>query len=199
MTEMQVEAATESHETRESWLISAVNHLRPTFDAIGHPLPAEIFVSIGFPSTSRGNRIGECHHGEDGDPPHVFVHPRINDVVDVLAIVVHELIHAGGARGHQAEFREPMRALGLGGKPTTTTPGDMEDELRALAETLGPFPHTALNMTTKTTKKQGTRMMKVSCDVSGYVARTTKKWLEEYGPPLCPCCETAMQREEKGA
>ena len=32
-----------------------------------------------------------------------------------------------------------------------------------------------------------TRMLKCECSACGYVARTTRRWLIEYGPPLCPC------------
>lgn len=34
--------------------------------------------------------------------------------------------------------------------------------------------------------KQGTRLIKLECGTCGYVARTTKKWLDEVGPCHCP-------------
>jgi hypothetical protein len=29
-------------------------------------------------------------------------------------------------------------------------------------------------------------MLKVECEVCGYTARTTRKWLDRDGPPICP-------------
>lgn len=35
--------------------------------------------------------------------------------------------------------------------------------------------------------KVGSRLIKCECSECGYVVRTTNKWLEESGAPLCPC------------
>lgn len=39
---------------------------------------------------------------------------------------------------------------------------------------------------TNAPKKQTTRLMKVLCADCGYVARVSRKWLDEVGPPHCP-------------
>jgi len=42
-------------------------------------------------------------------------------------------------------------------------------------------------------KKQTTRLLKVICaEGSGYTARVTRKWLTQYGPPICPCHKEPM-------
>jgi hypothetical protein len=35
-------------------------------------------------------------------------------------------------------------------------------------------------------EKQATRMLKCACATCGYIVRTTRKWLETAGAPLCP-------------
>ena len=35
-------------------------------------------------------------------------------------------------------------------------------------------------------KPQGTRLLKCECAVCGYTARTTAKWLNGPGAPICP-------------
>jgi hypothetical protein len=38
-------------------------------------------------------------------------------------------------------------------------------------------------------------MVKCACEECGYTARTTKKWLEEAGAPICPCNKKPMAFE----
>lgn len=35
--------------------------------------------------------------------------------------------------------------------------------------------------------EQGTRLLKISCKSCGYIARTTRLWLDEHGAPFCSC------------
>lgn len=39
---------------------------------------------------------------------------------------------------------------------------------------------------------QTTRMLKCVCGKCGYTARTTRKWIDLKGAPLCPCAGEAM-------
>ena len=50
---------------------------------------------------------------------------------------------------------------------------------------LGPLPHGRLDPTSRPRKKDGIRQLKVSCPVCGYVARTSRRWLD-VGAPICP-------------
>lgn len=58
---------------------------------------------------------------------------------------------------------------------------------------LGEYPHSAINLLDRPTKKQTTRMIKCECEDCGYVARTSNKWIEEAGAPLCPCNSEPME------
>jgi hypothetical protein len=53
----------------------------------------------------------------------------------------------------------------------------------AIIDSLGPYPHAALTMSTK--KTQGTRMLKAVCPSCGYTVRLTSKWAN-LGLPSCP-------------
>lgn len=39
---------------------------------------------------------------------------------------------------------------------------------------------------------------KFTCDESGYIVRTTTKWFDELGAPVCPCHMNPMEPEVKG-
>lgn len=107
--------------------------------------------------------------------------------------------HDGCDEGHGKQFGQLARACGLEGKLTATFAGD---DLRDICEgwvegRLGPYPHSKLTPDSKTSgpKKQGTRMIKCVCEGCGYTARTTGKWLDEKGTPICPCNKEAMKVE----
>jgi hypothetical protein len=115
----------------------------------------------------------------------------------VLATLLHELIHACDdcESGHKGAFVKAWRALGFDGKPTTSEVkrgSELWKVLCSVASDLGPYPHKGLQPGYRMTKKQGTRMVKCSCDDCGYTVRTTRKWLE-VATPFCPNpeCEAA--------
>lgn len=186
--------------TREAWLVSAVEALAPLFAEIGESLPT-VRVSVGWPG-GRGPKtavIGQCWAtGAAADKvSQVFVSPVLDDAARVLDVLAHELIHAldDCQSGHKGRFVKVARALGLEGKATATVAGaDLKARLDAIAEALGAYPHAALANVDGADgpKKQGTRMLKVVCPESGYTLRTTKKWLEEFGAPFCPCHREEM-------
>lgn len=187
--------------TREEWLNRAVEALESDYFDSSVP----VRVSVGWPSafalSKRKRRIGECWKPEatkDGIP-HIFVSPILEEPVIVLAVLLHELIHARhpGA-GHKGVFIDEAKRVGLEAPWTGTAPSDeLIEKLKATAQALGDYPHTALVPTEKATKPQTTRMLKTECKSTGYLARMTKKWLDEYGPPLCPCCGEPMELEAK--
>jgi hypothetical protein len=148
-------------------------------------------------------RIGECWDKASSEDKvaHVFISPRINDTTaeqGVISILVHEVVHAtvGCQCGHKGEFRKCALAVGLDGKMTSTHAGeDLMATIKEWDKALGTFPHGKLNPAGKPTKKQTTRMIKCECTDCGYVVRTSAKWLEEAGAPLCPCNKKAMRYE----
>lgn len=193
---------TTTHSTREAWLVAAVEGLRPLFSAQSADIPA-VKVSVGWPGGrgKKSNVVGQCWHPEAAadKAAHIFVSPAVSSPAEVLAILVHELVHAVDVNqsGHKGAFAKLAKSLGLVGKMTTSTAGeDLALELDKLATELGAYPHGALSAGGQGAdgpKKQGTRMLKVECtEGSGYVVRMTRKWLDEYGAPTCPCHSVKM-------
>lgn len=180
--------------TREDWLNAFAKAAAPEFARVGAPLPAEVRVSIGFPSSGiRSKAIGECWSKLASGDQHfeIFVHPELQGsdarVADVLT---HELVHAavGLEAKHGPVFKKIAVALGLEGKMTATIAGD---EWRRWAEPilaeLGPMPGASLASAISNRKKQGTRMLKLTCTACGFSCRTTKKHIEAAGDGLiCP-------------
>jgi hypothetical protein len=192
--------------TREEWLEAAVKLMTPRFKSVGFKVP-DIHVSVGWPSirgmSAKAPRIGECWDKSSSDDKisHIFISPRLDDVTGeqgVLSVLVHEVDHAvvGNECGHKGAFRKCALAVGLEGKMTSTHAGkDLMGAIKDWSKTLGGFPHAKLNPEMKPAKKQSTRMIKCECKDCGYIARTTNKWIEEKGAPICPCNKTAMRYE----
>lgn len=188
------------HKTREAWLEHAVDLIidkyRDIFsthfgeDGLDHL--EHLKVSTGFPSRGGLTKvIGECWKAkasEDEATHHIFINPRLTDIVEVVATLAHEMVHAAddGEHKHKGPFLKAVRDMGLEGKATATVAGaGFAEWARGLSEVLGAYPHTGL-VPLMEVKKQGTRMLKLEADCCGYIVRTTKKWIE-IGVPSCPC------------
>lgn len=178
--------------TREEWLNAVAQRMAPWFAEVGLKLP-RVRMSIGFPSKgSRGKAIGECWSFEaSADATHeIFIRPDRHDTVEVAAIQLHELIHAavGIDKGHGPEFRRVAVALGLEGKMTATVAGELfRDRFAPIHRELGDIPHAELRLGRSSgPKKQSTRMVKCECPECGYTIRTTRKWIDQLGAPICP-------------
>ncbi len=46
------------------------------------------------------------------------------------------------------------------------------------------------------TAPQAARQLRCACEGCGYVARVSRKWLADLGPPLCPCNSAPMECPE---
>jgi hypothetical protein len=178
--------------TREEWLNQVAQLMAPWFDALGCPLP-RVRMAIGFPSTgSKGKRIGECWAGEaSADGTHeILIRPDLDDALDVAAILAHELTHAavGIPAGHGATFAKVAKAIGLVGKMTATTAGDVfKRDAAPILDAVGALPHARLGFGMSSgPKKQKGRLLKAECPTCGYTVRVTPKWVEEAGAPWCP-------------
>jgi hypothetical protein len=181
------------HSTRETYLASATEYLAPLFTAHGFPLPA-VRASVGIPAGGKGGklkRIGECwsNLASADNTTEIFICPSQSEPVAVLAILLHELVHAavGLKCGHKGAFKRVAVALGLEGKMTATVPGErLATHLLHLSDLLGDYPHAALNTALSGRKKQGTRMIKLECDDCGWSCRTAQKNVDA-GTPTCHC------------
>lgn len=187
--------------TREEWLVAAIDRLAPIFDAVGEQLPT-VRVSVGWPGGrgKKGSVIGQCWSSAASADKvaQLFISPVLADAARVLDVLAHELVHAidDCESGHKGRFAKIAKGIGLTGKMTATVAGpELKAALDAISVELGPYPHAALALGDGADgpKKQGTRMLKVECaEGSGYVVRMTRKWLDEYGTPKCPCHDLPM-------
>jgi hypothetical protein len=182
--------------TREEWLVAGVNEVRSLFDLNSRPLPKNIRVSCGFPSTAlRSGAIGECwidSASADGTFE-VLIHPKLADPVKVFEVLIHELCHAtAGAFNHGVRFQGIAKSMclkpvGSGKHPWKATVGD--DDFATvygdIISSLGAYPHAELKAD-RQIKKQSTRLLKAVCPSCGYTVRLTAKWAAQ-GLPVCPC------------
>ena len=186
---------TNTHPNRESWLHAAINELRPDFVKVGHPLPDKIRTAIAFTSTGkRGHMAGECWHPESSDDQHyeIIIRADLFDSIDVLAVLVHELIHTvlpANAK-HGKEYRDIAHRIGLEGQMRHTRPTPiLKERLEKLASSLGTLPHAKLNFinSSDVPKKQTTRHLKAECsaDGCGYRVQISAKWARA-ALPICP-------------
>ena len=186
-----------THPTRESWLTEAIDNILPwVLAGADVETPTRVRVSVGWPGGKgkKGNTIGQCWHksASSDDTWEIFVSPKLDDPVQILSVLTHELCHVAdqNENGHTGRFKTLATAVGLTGKMTETNAGEeLTERLEALSKALGPFPHAALAAAVgsgSTTHKQATRMLKLQalgcCD---YAVRTTRKWIDE-GLPSCP-------------
>jgi hypothetical protein len=186
-------------DTREAWLVLAAKHLGQWLAAEGAEVPP-MRLSVGWPGgrSNRNRTIGQCWKracAADG-VNQIFISPvrGEEDTIKVLATLLHEIIHAVDdcESGHRGAFAKMARAQGFTA-PLTSSDNlspELEERLTALAEIVGVFPHPQLTTViagSEEPKKQTTRMLKVECPEDGYTVRTTRKWLDELGAPICPC------------
>lgn len=175
---------------RETYLNNAVTELAVLFEAQGYELPP-VNVSCSWPGGgSARTRIGECwsRAASKAEINEIFISPIIEDSIEALDILTHELIHAVDdcQHGHRKEFTAIMRAIGLEGKPTATHAGErLHAELVIIVEKLGTYPHKEMH---KQAPKQKSRQLKAECDDCGAVWRMSSKWLSM--ATACPCCQS---------
>ena len=202
------------YETREAWLYRAVEIFRPRFEEIGAPLP-KLRISVGFGPTGARKESKKIlgitlHNSVVADSAYeIWISPEDADTASMLGTVIHELIHTVAFKDkHHGKFAEYATRLGLEGPMIGTHPSlELAVELITIAETLGPYPGSYVDLSKAFTPvpvgpdgvpvpissggpKQSTRMLKVTCQEEecpciGYSVRLARKWLE-MGAPKCP-------------
>ena len=134
----------------------------------------------------------------------VTISDTIGDPVEVMAVMMHELIHAWMPvdEGHGANFAKACYAVGLEGKPTSTRPGKAFKEwAKGVIAELGEYPHRAVNVRRP---GQGTYMHKVVCRDGlncGCIIRASSKWVgteEEPREIFCVACGGPAQVADWG-
>ena len=184
------------YSTREEWLTAGIEEVRPLFDLSSKPLPKQIRVSCGFPSTAlRSGAIGECwiNSASADGTFEILIHPKLADPVKVFEVLIHELCHAtAGAFNHGVVFQKIAKAMNLkpigsGRQPWKATVGNDQfvGVYADIIDSLGAYPHAELK-SDRQIKKQTTRLLKAECPSCGYTVRLTQKWADQ-GLPTCPC------------
>ena len=177
---------------REDWLSAAVSELRPFFDAVGKPLPANVRVACGFPlGANRTGALGQCWADTASADKtfEILINPKLDSPASVFEVLVHELCHAtAGAMNHGVNFERVASAMHLVSSPldgwkATGPSASFTPTYGSIIDSLGPYPHAALTMNSK--KVQTTRMLKAVCPSCGYTVRLTQKWAD-LGLPSCP-------------
>jgi hypothetical protein len=202
----------QQHPNRESWLNDVAARLRPAFAQLGAPLPDRLRIAIGFPSTGRrAKAAGECWDSTASadDTFEILIRPDLAEAggaiaLPVAAALAHELVHAavGIKAGRGPAFRRVATGIGLTGPMRATTPGPAFLVLATpILDAVGPLPHARLKADkphadanpedgdaplTTSPRKQASRHIKCACPTCGYLARTTRSWIDQAGPPHCP-------------
>lgn len=193
--------------SREEWLQKAANLWRGRFLRAGYDVP-EFHVSVSFPLKAKKTTRGQCWKStasEDGKC-HVLLRPSLSDGVTTFLVLGHEMIHVllDCEDGHGGRFIETARAVGLLKPWTTATPGPelqewAEAQLTALppyAAVFARFREEILGDPTKQptgTRRSSNNADLYECPETGYRARVTKKWADQYGAPICPSCMERME------
>ena len=174
--------------TREAWLQQAIHVLEPVFSKAGYGIPP-VKVSCGFAaSSSPRTTMGQCWPRErSGDMVNeIFISPKLEDPVDVLDTLVHELCHAidDCHSGHGADFQGIAHSVGLEGPARSAAAGEgLRIKLGMISDKLGPYPHRAIVFPPP--RPSNVSKSKAKCPQCGYEVTLLKRWAS-YGPPICP-------------
>ncbi|TQV78515.1 transcription elongation protein SprT [Denitrobaculum tricleocarpae] len=179
-----------SGKVREDWLREVATAMRGWFDDLGFPLP-DFDVRTGFPSVGRRSpNITDSWTQDNGATYVILVRPDRSEETEVAAALAFQMcrIAVGDRDQHGYLFRHLAISLGLKGTRNESPPGALFKEItKSILETAGPLPSPEIQQIDKDKAPgQTSRMIKVSCSECGYVARVSRKWLSEVGPPHCP-------------
>ena len=193
------------HATRDTWFQEATDLLRPLFIAAGASIPAKVRISVTVPT--KGRTLGCNYYGEflEDGINQIFIEAGESDPVQVLATLVHELIHAclKSSDKHGKAFKRIAIPVGLlGPMRSTTSSPELATVLGAIVKIIGPYPHCPLEASTGR-KKQTVRNLKFGCEPCGVGPyRGSKKSLVGMDPetgeetnlaPLCRVCREQME------
>lgn len=187
--------------TREEWLVEATKKLEGRyFNQAPRLIPKKLAVSCGIPK-GPNNAIGQCWDprvSKDGTT-HIFICPSLDNPFEILATLLHELVHAcvGLAEGHSGEFARLARRVGLKGKLTATFV-DKDSEtghfFQEIITQLGDYPHRAM-VKTKQKKKPTEKYVRiVSVNDTDYSFSIKQSLFENQGPPKDPWGDLMVEK-----
>jgi hypothetical protein len=206
---------------REAWLVRAIDlFFRPEFAKLGYKIPDPIHVSVGWGCGRAGAEskdiAGQCWSGvaSKDSAPHIFISPMVDDPIEVLAILAHELVHAtlDPIMDHGKPFRTLALEIGLVGPMAATEASNgAAAEYMLLAEPtglLGVYPHSAISIfefarkgapvpqtvggpprriTSGPAKQTGSRHIRVFCPdhPQAFAVRSCQSAVDQGSTPLC--------------
>lgn len=184
------------YKTREDWLLAAYQALAPRFAPHG-TLPQRIHVICSWPVSHSKVAVGECYPEEwtDNKSRYITISPALGkNPIEVLATLLHEMIHALGIMNHGKPFKKVALALGLEGKMRSTVAGEvLKKDLEKVAESLGIYPHQVLHRLKKDKVSNPTGPITlVSPQDPTYTIYIARKKYSELGAPLCPFSKKPM-------
>ena len=191
-------------DTREQWLTNMIAEIRPIFEVQGYPLPADIRVSTGVPTTyKRSGALSECFResmSADGSFQ-IFISPTIAQPYKVAEQLVHQLCRttSAGAYTYGAKtFCKIATEMGLIAditrpKSEIRASAGFESMYMSIIDGLGAYPHSELTL--EGVKTQSTRMLATVCETCGYLSRTSQKWIL-IKMPVCPVHLTEMKLKD---
>jgi hypothetical protein len=181
---------------RESWLQSAVKEVSLLFRSVGYSVP-KVQISVGFTGSGKHtNSIGECWPTVLAldNVNHIFITPTLDEPVQILEVIVHELVHAIDDCNHKhgQEFKLIATKIGLEGPMRATTAGaTLSIELHRVAKLLGKFPHKKLKLREKRLFMR--KRPSAECPKCEYRVPMLKLYLQ-FGAPLCPIHKVQMKQ-----
>lgn len=193
-----------THTTRESWLKHAVELLRPFFEGLeieDLKLAKDIEPIVSWPYRHK-TAIGQCfpESWTVDKTTYITVSPVLgDDILRLLDVLVHELIHACGIHGHGKDFRKVALSLGLAGKMQATVASEgLKERLKPVAEALGPYPHRLMKEQgagpRRAANGKSTRVRLVSPVEEDYFIEISRIRYErgDFPAPLCPFSERPL-------
>lgn len=193
-----------SFNTREEFLLVAVEKLRPIFNFdLGRDIP-NVRISCGFsfgarayPKKNGGFSIPRPlaqtwlpHTTMDGIPQ-IFISPEIAEVGGthgLLSVLTHELIHVlcNSNHYHHRTFAKLAEKLGFErpwGIPTAGV--NLQERFKGIAEELGPYPHSPIIVMRCSTNRKLYAIFTARCKKCEYKVNVGTKQLR-LGLPHCP-------------
>ena len=189
---------------RETYLEVAKAEISTLFKSKGYPFKAKdlkgIKVTTSFPTSggqSASAPIGLCCYAYNSNTE-ILISPvlggkTINESIEVLVVLTHELVHAylGAGFGHGREFKKIATSVGLTGRMTTTTAGEeLKKWAKETIKKIGKFPHEKYDLGAR--KKQSTRNVRAICDTIGCDSRwyaSRAQWSKGLGKCDVPYCD----------
>ena len=165
-----------------------------------NPSKHEWRASVGFPSGKPSKVIAQCwvSAASDAGINEIFVTPTIDNTMDILDALTHELVHQSDdcASGHKGHFARVARLVGLEGKLTATHAGPkLQARLQQIIDVLGEIPHAKITPSKSGVKKQTSRMIKFACPSCEFNYRITRSNINLITIHDCPACDSAMMVE----